>query len=60
MTRELCTRLEPGTSIVATDRNTPMLDMARKLGTTSPVEWRPADGMDLPVKIQGHVIFVEA
>src|ERR1700690_1560636 len=35
-------------SIVAADRNQPMLDLASEVGTSRPVEWRQADAMQLP------------
>jgi SAM-dependent methyltransferase len=35
-------------SIVATDLNRPMLDLAASIGTKRPVEWREADAMQLP------------
>ena len=48
VTRRLAAALPPDTSITATDLNPPMLEHARSLGTARPVEWRPADAMDLP------------
>ena len=48
VTRQLASVLAPGTAIVATDLNQPMLDLAAALGTARPVEWRQADAMQLP------------
>lgn len=48
VTRALASRLPKGASIVATDRNPPMLDQASARGTARPVEWKPADAMELP------------
>jgi ubiquinone/menaquinone biosynthesis C-methylase UbiE len=35
-------------TIVATDLNQPMLDLAAAVGTTRAVEWRQVDAMQLP------------
>jgi len=48
VTRKLAASLPPATSIVATDLNPGMLDIARQVGTARPVEWRQADAMQLP------------
>jgi len=48
LTRELAAVLPDSVSIVATDLNQPMLDLASSIGTKRPVEWRHADAMRLP------------
>ena len=48
VTRKLASVLPERVSIVATDLNQPMLDLAAEVGTTRPVEWRQADAMYLP------------
>jgi len=48
VTRHLASALPNDVSIVATDLNQPMLDMAAEMGTSRPVEWRAADAMQLP------------
>ena len=48
VTRHLASKLPADVSIVATDLNQPMLDTAAAMGTSRPVEWRPADAMKLP------------
>jgi SAM-dependent methyltransferase len=48
VTRQLANTLPADVSIVATDLNQPMLDMAAAIGTSRPVEWRAADAMQLP------------
>ena len=48
VTRKLASVLPNGVSIVATDLNQAMLDVASQVGTGRPVEWRQADAMDLP------------
>ena len=49
VTRQLAATLPTGVSIVATDLNQPMLDMASEIGTDGrPVQWRQADAMQLP------------
>jgi len=48
VTRRLASTLPVSVSIVATDLNQPMLDMAAEVGTSRPVEWRAADAMQLP------------
>jgi SAM-dependent methyltransferase len=48
VTRHLASALPAHVSIVATDLNQPMLDMAADIGTSRPVEWRVADAMQLP------------
>ena len=48
VTRHLASVLPASVSIVATDLNQPMLDLASKIGTCRPVEWRQADAMQLP------------
>jgi SAM-dependent methyltransferase len=47
VTRQLAALPRIG-SIVATDLNQAMLDQAKTIGTRRPVEWRPADAMQLP------------
>src|SRR6476646_2184751 len=48
VTRRLSSALPQGASIVATDLNQSMLDMASSVGTARPVTWRQADAMELP------------
>ena len=48
VTRRLASVLPAQVSIVATDLNRPMLDLAAEIGTSRPVEWREADAMQLP------------
>src|SRR6202158_4841637 len=48
VTRTLASLLAESVSIVATDLNQPMLDLASAVGTKRPVEWRQADAMQLP------------
>jgi SAM-dependent methyltransferase len=48
VTRRLAAVLPQDVSIVATDLNRPMLDMAAEVGTGRPVEWREADALQLP------------
>ena len=48
VTRRLAAVLGPEVSIVATDLNQPMLDLAAALGTARQVQWRQADAMQLP------------
>src|SRR5262245_36853861 len=48
VTRKLASVLPASRSIVATDLNQSMLDLASTLGATRPVEWRQADAMELP------------
>ncbi len=48
VTRKLAATLPAGVSIVATDLNQSMLDMASEVGTSRPVQWRQADAMQLP------------
>ena len=48
VTRQLASRLPEEVSIVATDLNRPMLDLAASIGTKRRVEWREADAMQLP------------
>jgi SAM-dependent methyltransferase len=48
VTRRLAELLPAATELVATDLNEPMLDQARAMGTSRPVEWRVADAMALP------------
>ena len=47
-TRALASTLPESASIVASDLNPPMLDMAASIGTSRAVEWRQADVMQLP------------
>src|SRR5437899_46124 len=48
VTRKLASALPESASIVATDLNQAMLDLASEVGTKRPVEWRQADAMQLP------------
>ena len=48
VTRKLASALPQSVSVVATDLNQPMLDLAREVGTRRPVEWRQADATQLP------------
>jgi SAM-dependent methyltransferase len=48
VTRHLASVLPESVSIVATDLNQSMLDLASEVGTRRPVEWRQADAMQLP------------
>jgi ubiquinone/menaquinone biosynthesis C-methylase UbiE len=48
VTRHLASVLPESVTIVATDLNQPMLDLASAVGTKRPVEWRQADAMQLP------------
>ncbi|MEP6653785.1 MAG: class I SAM-dependent methyltransferase [Myxococcales bacterium] len=48
VTRALASSLPDHVSIIATDLNQAMLDRARTVGTTRPVEWRQADASQLP------------
>src|SRR6266853_5902258 len=50
VTRNLASVLPESVSIVATDLNQPMLDLASGVGTKRPVEWRQADAMQLPLE----------
>ena len=50
VTRNLAFVLPESVSIVATDLNQPMLDLASAIGTKRPVEWRQADAMQLPFR----------
>lgn len=48
VTRALATVANEGVSIVATDLNQAMLDVAAAAGTARPVQWQQADAMALP------------
>lgn len=48
VTRKLASALPENVSIIATDLNQAMLDMASTVGTPRQVEWRQADAMQLP------------
>ena len=48
VTRKLASVLPESISIVATDLNQAMLNLASEVGTIRPVEWRQADAMKLP------------
>jgi SAM-dependent methyltransferase len=50
VTRTLASVLPDSVSIVATDLNQPMLDLASAVGTKRPVEWRQADALQLPFR----------
>jgi SAM-dependent methyltransferase len=47
-TRRLASVLPESVSIVATDLNQEMLDVASEVGTPRPVQWRQADALQLP------------
>ena len=48
VTRRTAAVLPESVSLVATDLNQSMVDLASKIGTNRPVEWRQADAMRLP------------
>lgn len=48
VTRNLARVLPESVSLVATDLNQPMLDLASSIGTPRPVGWRQADALQLP------------
>ncbi|MEJ6020938.1 class I SAM-dependent methyltransferase [Ramlibacter sp. PS4R-6] len=48
VTRRLARELPDDVAIVATDLNPAMLEEAAHAGTARPVQWRPADAMQLP------------
>src|SRR5205085_1947752 len=48
VTRALLARLPESATIVATDLNPAMLETAKQVGTSRPVQWKPADAMQLP------------
>lgn len=48
VTRRMAATLPDSASIIATDLNQPMVDLASTIGTSRPVEWRQADAMQLP------------
>jgi SAM-dependent methyltransferase len=48
VTRACAGALPAHAEIVATDLNAPMLDRAAAVGTLRPVQWQPADAMQLP------------
>ena len=48
VTRRLASTLPASVAIVATDLNPPMIEQARRVGTSRPVEWQPADAASLP------------
>ena len=48
VTRQLASVLPEDVTILATDLNQAMLDVAAAAGTARPVEWRQADAMELP------------
>ena len=52
VTRKMTTGLPESVSIIATDLNQSMLDLATAVGTRRPVEWRQADAMQLPFEDQ--------
>ena len=52
VTRQLASQLPEDVSIVATDLNRPMLDLAATIATKRAVEWREADAMQLPFEEQ--------
>jgi SAM-dependent methyltransferase len=48
VTRALSSTLPPTTTLMATDLNQPMLDLAAAIGTNRPVTWQQADALRLP------------
>ena len=48
VTRQLASTLPDSVAIVATDLNPPMIEQARRAGTSRPVEWQQADAASLP------------
>ena len=48
VTRQLAALLPASVTIVATDLNQPMLDLAAQVGTSRPVQWQQVDAMKLP------------
>jgi SAM-dependent methyltransferase len=52
VTRQLDAQLPQEASVVASDLNRPMLDLAASIGTKRRVEWREADAMQLPFEEQ--------
>src|SRR2546421_7719813 len=48
VTRQLASALPKSVTIIATDLNQPMLDLASSVGTSRPVDWRQADALQLP------------
>ena len=48
LTRAMASALPASASIVATDLNPAMIERAKAVGTSRPVEWRAADAMGLP------------
>jgi len=48
VTRDLAAVLPANVTIVATDLNQPMLDLAAEIGTQRPVVWQQADAQQLP------------
>lgn len=48
VTRKLAAQLPANTSIIATDLNQAMLDMASSIQTALPVSWKQADALSLP------------
>jgi len=53
VTRRMAAVLPETVSIIATDLNQPMVDLASSIGTSRPVEWSQADAMQLPFP-EGH------
>ncbi|MBG9390571.1 class I SAM-dependent methyltransferase [Caenimonas aquaedulcis] len=58
VTRHLASDLPADVSIVASDLNQPMLDVAAQRGTARPVTWRQADAMQLPFPDQSFDVVV--
>jgi len=48
VTRALVARLPESATIVATDLNPGMIETAKQVGTSRPVQWQQADAMQLP------------
>lgn len=58
VTRALVAALHPTVEVVATDLNPAMIDEAKAVGTSRPVEWRTADAMQLPFPDQSVDVVV--
>jgi len=58
LTRALAAVLPANVDVVATDLNPAMIDEAKAVGTTRPVDWRAADAMRLPFPDQSFDVVV--
>jgi SAM-dependent methyltransferase len=58
VTRQLASVLPKETSIVATDLNPAMLEVASSVAVKRPVEWREADAMQLPFEDESFDVVV--